>query len=192
MLRTRKKKFSPAEYLAMEEVADYKSEYFRGEIYAFSGGSADHGLIAVNIGHQLTGFLDAAPCRVYNSDVRLHVRANKFYTYPDVMVVCGKVQYMERRNDTILNPLVIVEVLSPATRDYDRGAKFELYKEIASFNEYVLVESERPRVECYRRLDSGEWTVRTSEGLETVLQIASLNFELTISRIYHKVSWREE
>jgi Uma2 family endonuclease len=189
MLRMKKRKFTAAEYLAMEEVADYKSEYYRGEIFAFSGGSADHGLIAMNIGHLLAGFLDAKPCRVYNSDVRLHVRASGLYTYPDIMVVCGKVQYLERRNDTVLNPLVIVEVLSPNTRDYDRGGKFELYKQIASFREYVVVDSEQARVECYRRLDDGEWTVRSFEGLEQVMRVESLECDLPLSRIYHKVSW---
>ncbi len=119
MMRPAKKSYTPAEYLAMEQVADYKSEYYNGEIFAMSGGSADHSLIAVNLASELRQHLAAQPCRVFNSDMRLLVKRSNLYTYPDVMVVCGRVEFVERRSDTLLNPLLIVEVLSESTREHD-------------------------------------------------------------------------
>jgi Uma2 family endonuclease len=188
MLRTRKKKFTPAEYLAMEEVAEYKSEYHRGEIFALSGGTVDHSLVAGNLVGALKSMLAATPCRVFNSDLRVHVRVSDLYTYPDVMVVCGKLQYFERRNDTILNPLLIVEVLSPGTREYDRGAKFEMYKGIPSLQEYLLVDSESARIECYRRRDT-EWTVTAFDNLDGACRLESLDCEIPLSLVYEKVTW---
>ena len=108
MLRLKKKTFTSAEYLAMETVADYKSEYYNGEIFAMSGGTADHSLIAVNLTIALGTRLAATPCRVFNSDMRLNVERSGLYTYPDVMVICGKIEFVKRRDDTVTNPLLIV------------------------------------------------------------------------------------
>jgi Uma2 family endonuclease len=189
MLRTRKTRFTPAEYLAMEEVADYKSEFYSGEIFALSGGSADHSLIAGNQIYELNRLLGAKPCRVFNSDMRLHIRRSGLYTYPDVMVVCGKLQFVERRNDTLLNPLLIIEVLSETTRDYDRGAKFNFYKGIPSLQEVVLVESESARVECYHRAEGDKWTIDAYDGLDAVARFESVDCDLPLRSIYLKVSW---
>jgi Uma2 family endonuclease len=189
MLRTRKTRFTPAEYLAMEEVSVYKSEFYGGEIFALSGGSADHSLIAVNLVHVLSGLLDARPCRVFNSDMRLHIQRSGLYTYPDVMVVCGKLQFVERRDDTLLNPLLIVEVLSVSTRDYDRGAKFDFYKQIPSVQEVILVESVSARVECFRRAEGNRWTIEADDELDAVARLESVGCDVPLRRIYHKVSW---
>src|SRR6266540_385371 len=140
MLRPIKKTFSPAEYLAMEEVADYKSEYYDGEIFAMSGGTADHSKIAVNFTAALSHLLETKPCHVFNSDMRLRVERSGMHTYPDAMVVCGKIEFVERRKDLLKNPVLIVEVVSESTRDYDRGAKFNFYKQIPTLKEYLLVE----------------------------------------------------
>ena len=126
MLRRIKRTFTPAEYLAMEEVADYKSEYFKGEIFAISGGTPDHSTIAVNIAGELNRLLASKPCRVFNSDMRLHIERNGLYTYPDVMVICGKVELAKKRKDTVTNPLLIIEVLSESTRDYRSGNEIQL------------------------------------------------------------------
>jgi Uma2 family endonuclease len=191
MLRpTKKTKFTPAEYLAMEQAADYKSEYYAGEIFAMSGGTADHSVIQGNWIAALNQQLSATPCRVFTSDMRLLVERSSLYTYPDAMVVCGKIEFVERRKDTLTNPLLIVEVLSESTRDYDRGAKFDFYKQVLSLQEYVLVESENARVEVYRRV--GEtWTMDVSEGLDGVIRLQSVECEIPAAQIYAKVMWNE-
>lgn len=191
MFRPLKNKFTPAEYLAMEEVADFKSEYYAGEIFAMTGGTADHSTVAVNLAAELRQALAARPCRVFNSDMRLHIKKSGLYTYPDVMVVCSKLKFLERRADTLVNPLLIIEVLSESTRDYDRGAKFEFYKGIDTLQEYVLVESESPRVECYHRGVGNQWIIETYAGLDALARLESLSHDLPLRQIYHKVSWTE-
>jgi Uma2 family endonuclease len=188
MIGPLKKSFTPAEYLAMEQAADYKSEYYNGEIFAMSGGTADHSQIAGQFITALNQRLDPKPCRVFTSDMRLLVQRNGLYTYPDAMVVCGKIQFAEQRKDTLTNPLVLVEVLSESTRDYDRGTKFNFYRQIPTLQEYVLVESERAHVEVYRR--TGElWAVEMLDGLDAVVRLASVECEIPLTQIYAKVSW---
>ena len=189
MLRLKKKTFTSAEYLAMETVADYKSEYYNGEIFAMSGGTADHSLIAVNISSGLSQRLAPTPCRVFNSDMRLNVERSGLYTYPDVMVICGKIEFVKRRDDTVTNPLLIVEVLSESARDYDRGAKFNFYKQIPTLREYVVVESVRPTVECYRRTEDDKWQIEIHEDLDATVTLASVACEITLRQIYSKASW---
>lgn len=191
MFRPLKNKFTPAEYLAMEEVADFKSEYYAGEIFAMTGGTADHSTIAVNLSAELRQSLATRPCRVFNSDMRLHIQKSDLYTYPDIMVICSKLKFLERRDDTLVNPLLIIEVLSKNTRDYDRGAKFEFYKGIDTLQEYVWVESESPRVECYRRGAGNQWIIETYAGLDAVAHIEALGCDLSLRQVYHKVSWVE-
>jgi len=189
MLRRTKRAFTPAEYLAMEEVADYKSEYFNGEIFAMSGGTPDHSTIAVNMTVALATRLAEKPCRVFNSDMRLHIERNGLYTYPDVMVICGKLELVKRRNDTVINPVLLVEVLSESTRVYDRGMKFNLYKQIPTLQEYVVVESETPRAECYRRGAEDQWAVEMIDDPSATLRLASVACEIPLAEIYRKVSW---
>lgn len=191
MLRPLKKNFTPAEYLAMEQVAEYKSEYYGGQIYALAGGSADHSLIAGNCIHILNEQLEAEPCRVFTSDMRLLVQPSGLYTYPDAMVICGKIKFVERRNDTVTNPSLIIEVLSESTREYDRSTKFDFYKQMSSVSEVVLVESEYARVECYRRGQGDQWTIETYDTLEAIARLESLACDFPLRRIYHKVSWLE-
>lgn len=189
MLRPLKKNFTPAEYLAMEQVADYKSEYYAGQIYALAGGTADHSLIAGNCIHVLNEQLETEPCRVFASDMRLLVQPSGLYTYPDAMVICGDIKFVERRNDTVTNPIVIVEVLSESTREYDRGTKFDFYKQLPGLSEIVLVESEYARVECYRRGQEDQWLLETHDALDATARLESLACDLPLHRIYHKVSW---
>lgn len=189
MLRRAKKRFTPAEYLAMEEVADYKSEFFNGEIFAMSGGTPDHSSVAVNVTAALNTALATRPCRVFNSDMRLQVERAGLYTYPDVMVICGKIELAKRRNDTVVNPLLIIEVLSESTHDYDRGPKFNFYKQIPTLQEYVVIESENPRVEYYRRSADDQWLVEMIDDIGATLKLASVACEIALREIYRKVSW---
>ena len=181
--------FTPAQYLAMEVVSEEKHEYYDGEIYLLAGGTREHSLIAVNTIVALGNKLASKPCEVYNSDMRSLVERSGLYTYPDVMVICGKVRMVERRNDTVTNPVLIVEVLSESTRDYDRGMKFNFYKQIPSLQEYVVVESERARVELYRRGEKEAWTVEAYVNLDAVLPLTSVDCQVSLREIYSKVSW---
>lgn len=180
---------TPEEYLALEEKADHKSEYFQGEIFALAGGSLKHNLIVGNIHAELKNALKAKPCRVLMSDMRLLVKRNGLYTYPDVMVICGKVEFVEGRNDTVTNPIVIVEVLSPSTHSYDRVKKFARYKQLDSLREYVLVDSEQVHVTLLRRTESGMWTIEMCDERETIVRLESIGCELALARIYDQIEF---
>lgn len=190
MVLATKKLFTPEEYLAMEEVADYKSEYFQGEIFAMAGGSFNHNVIVGNTFKAMSLALDKKPCRVLMSDMRLLVKRNGLYTYPDVMIVCGKVEFVPKRNDTLTNPIVIVEVLSPSTREYDRVKKFALYKPLDSLREYLLVDSEQIHVTHLRRADpESAWTIEMYDDLQTVLHLDSVGCDLALAQIFDKVEF---
>lgn len=186
-------KFSPEQYLALEEVSDYRSEYIDGEIYAMSGGSSDHSLIEGNVVTLCKQLLrHRSPlCRVYTSNIRLLVEPSGIFTYPDAMIVCGTVEFLKGRNDTLKNPIVIFEVLSKSTRRYDRGKKFSLYKKIPSLLEYVLIDSERTHVEIYRR-EGTSWNAEMLNGLADIFTIQSLNLELPVRELYFQVAWLDQ
>src|SRR4051812_40698878 len=129
---------TPEQYLEIERAAEYKSEYFDGEMFAMSGAREAHNVVAMNIGAELREQLRQKPCRVYPSDMRVRVSSTGLYTYPDVVAVCDKPQFADEVTDTLLNPVLVVEVLSPSTEAYDRGRKFDHYKTIESLREYLL------------------------------------------------------
>ena len=181
--------YTPEEYLTLEEKADYKSEYYDGEIFAMAGASTNHNRIAGNVFAALHTAFKGKPCEVFSSDVRLLVKPNGLHTYPDVMVVCGQVEFAEERNDIITNPIVIVEVLSASTRDYDRGGKFTLYRDLATLQDYVLVDQAEAHVEHFHKLDDGTWLLREYRGLEGSLRLHALEFEMPMRDIYEKVDW---
>lgn len=184
--------FSAAEYLALEETAEYRSEFYQGEIFAVSGGSTNHNRIAVNITGGLSAALRGKPCEPFMADVRLLVKRQQLYTYPDIMVVCGKVDYLKGRSDTITNPVLIIEVLSPSTESYDRGKKFEFYRTIEGFQEYVLVDQQRRHVERFRPLGFGRWELTTFDATDQVIELTSIGVELTLDSIYERVDLESE
>ncbi|WP_438015684.1 Uma2 family endonuclease [Sorangium sp. So ce315] len=182
----RKRTFSFAEYLAHEQASEAKHEHVNGEIFAMAGGTPEHGLMAVNVASVLRGQLVDRRCRVYNSDVRVRVRATGLATYPDVSVVCGRLERDPEDENSILNPVVLVEVLSPNTEAYDRGEKFAHYQTIPSLREYVLVSHQRRRVEVLRRNDDGTWTLHdVREG--GVAALASIGCSLPLDEVYRGV-----
>jgi Uma2 family endonuclease len=182
-------RLSPAEFLERERLATTKSEFFRGEVFAMSGGSVAHNLISLNIGTTLNNTLAEGPCRVFPSDQRI-APPTGLITYPDVSVVCGELEFLDQREDTLTNPLVIVEVLSPSTERYDRGKKFEHYRSIPSLREYLLVSQEEATVECYSRdPDDGTWVLREAHGLEASVSITSLVCVLRLADVYRKVTF---
>jgi Uma2 family endonuclease len=181
------------DYLAGEQLALDKSEYLSGEVFAVAGGSPEHSLIAANVGRELGNALKGKPCRVYNSDLRIRVAPPGLYTYPDVIVVCGPGRFGP--SDTLENPTLIVEVLSPSTEAYDRGAKFAQYRRIASMREYVLVAQDRPSVERYvRRGDGGhEWVLSEATGRDAVLTLESVGpAVLSLAEVYYDVTFPDE
>ena len=175
------------EYLALERAAEFKSEYIDGEIVARSGANRAHSLIATN----LTGFLSQAlrhgPCEAYGSDMRVKVADTDLYTYPDVTVVCAEPAFEDAMIDTLVNPTVIVEILSPSTEAYDRGEKFSRYRRLPSLQEYVLVAQDRPRVERYARRGH-EWVLAEASGLDATVELTSLGCTLALAEVYDKVA----
>src|SRR5258708_4924604 len=165
------RKFTEVEYLLIERGAEFKSEYVDGCIYAMAGGSPTHGLIAGNVIAELRGALRDKGCRVYTSDVRIHVEDESLYVYPDASVVCGEDKYYDHFNDTVVNPIIIVEVLSDSTEDYDRSLKFTRYKTIASLEYFMLVSQKSPTVEVYARKARAQWLVTTYSSMVDIISL---------------------
>ncbi len=188
MTAAAKLRLTPEEYLAGERFADTKSEYYDGETFAMAGGSEPHSLISMNVGGELRQQLLAKPCRVYNSDLK--VRATETaYAYPDVTVVCGEPEFEDEQADVLLNPTVIVEVLSPTTEGWDRGGKFERYRERASLQEYLLLAQDRVHGERFARQPHGEWLLSVVDGRDGVLSLPSIGCQLALARVYHMVAF---
>ena len=187
-----KTRYTPEEYLALEEQAEQKSEYYNGEIFAMAGGSVNHNRITRNVVTTLAPLLAAKPCEAFASDMRLLVEKKGLYTYPDVMVVCGKLEFVAGRNDTLTNPILIVEVLSESTREYDRTTKFRFYRRIPTLLEYVMIDQARVYIECFRRTESDLWIFESYDQLEDQLKLRSLELEIPLTLIYNQVEWQDK
>lgn len=203
MSTLRKRLYTPEEYLALERAAEYRSEYYRGEIFPLhelrrpgSSQHADavvhHSLIKVNIASELRNALKGKPCRVTLSDARIRVLASGLYTYPDVSVVCGEIQYDDPQRATFLNPTLIVEVLSDSTEAYDRGRKFAHYMQLESMQEYVLISQSEPRIECFSRNAHESWMLTFASGLDQSLLLSSIGVSLSLAEVYDKVEFMPE
>jgi Uma2 family endonuclease len=180
---------TPEDYLAMERQAETKSEYLDGEMFAMTGGSRWHSLAIGNLVRELSLQLRHRPCQVYPSDLRVHIPASGLYTYPDLIVVCGEPRLQDEHQDTLLNPTVIIEVLSPTTEAYDRGKKFEHYRSIESLMEYLLVSQSEPHIEQYLRQDGNRWLFTETAGLEASLALPSIQCELALAEVYEKFAF---
>ncbi len=181
--------FTPEEYLATERCSETKSEYFNGQIFAMTGASLRHNLVAGNIFASLHAQLRDRPCQVFPSDMRLMVRATGLYTYPDVTVVCGEPLLADDEyKDTLLNPLVLVEVLSKSTAGYDRGEKFEHYRQIESLAEYLLAAQDKHHVEHFVRQPDNQWLLSETNNRQVTIHLPSINCSLKLSDIYDKVT----
>lgn len=175
------------EYLAIERAAPYKSEYFRGEMYAMAGAREPHNMLAANLLALLHQQFRGRACRVYSSDMRVNIPSIPLYTYPDVTALCQPPEFREDRRDNLLNPSFIAEVLSESTEGYDRGRKFELYQSITSLREYLLISSDRIRVELYTLQPSGKWLLTTANHLEDTIVVDSICCNITVAELYEKV-----
>lgn len=174
------------DYLDFERSVETKHEFDRGEVYAMAGASEQHTLIATNIAASLNFQLKGRDCRVYQSDLRVKVADSGLYAYPDVTVVCGERQFTDEKRDTITNPTVLIEVLSPSTENYDRGTKFRRYRALETFQEYVLVEQDVPHVEHYQRQADGGWMLKDVIGLDSVIELSSISCTLALTDVYDK------
>lgn len=178
---------SPDEYLAREEAADYKSEYHRGEIFAMAGTSLNHNRIAGNLHAKFNQTLAGKNCEAFMSEIKVWSEAEQFFAYPDLLVICGNPAFYHNRNDTITNPLIIVEILSNATQDYDRGDKFNFYRTIPSLKEYILIAQYSTHVEQYSLNENGEWVVTEYRAADDIMKFASVDFQIKISELYERV-----
>lgn len=178
---------TPEEYLERERKAETRSEYFRGEIFAMAGASRQHARIVTNLVRELSERLRKRPCNVYSSDLRVAVGQTGFYTYPDVTVVCGEEKFADGHLDTLLNPIVIIEVLSESTKDYDRGQKFESYRTLPSLMEYLTVAQDKIHVEHWLRQEDQRWILTEYGDRNATIALPCIDAQLSIADMYEKV-----
>jgi Uma2 family endonuclease len=181
---------TPEQYLAAERKAERKSEYINGEVFAMAGVSRHHDSIVANLIIRLGGQLQDGGCEVHTADLRVRVRprGSYMYAYPDVSVVCDKPQFEDVHFDTLLNPKVLIEVLSPSTEPKDRGEKAALYRQLASLAEYLFIAQNRVHVEHYVRQPDGNWLLSERDKLEDTLELRSVGATLKLADIYHRVT----
>jgi len=180
-------RYSETEYLELERKSSTKNEYYKGEMFAMAGANRRHNLLVTNLCSVLSFSLQEKPCEVYPSDMKVQNQAESFYTYPDVSIVCGKPEFLNEKEDVLLNPFLIVEVLSKSTEKYDRGAKFSLCRSIASLQEYILVHTDERKIESFRRKEEG-WLFCESVA-NTVFPLLSLGINLEMDSVYNKIEF---
>ncbi len=184
-----KQSYTPAEYLELEEKAESKSEYINGQIFPMAGGSINHNSIALNLSSELNFAFKQQDYKVFIGDVRLWIPNKQIYTYPDVMVTEGSPRYYNNRTDTITNALIIAEVLSKSTQGYDRQAKFEDYRTIPSFQEYLLIDQTRIYVEQYAKTGEKRWELRVYNAEDERISLSSVSLQIALKDLYNKVNF---
>jgi len=182
-------RLTEAEYLEIERAAEFKSEFFDGEMFAMAGGTPQHSLIATNIAAEFHNRLKDHPCVPYNADLRIKVEATGLCTYPDLSVICVPLEFAGGTDDTVVNPTLLVEVLSDSTEAYDRGKKFEHYRQIAGLREYLLVSQKEPRIEQFVRQPDRRWLLQEVAGQESSLELPSLRITISLAEIFAKVGF---
>jgi Uma2 family endonuclease len=183
--------YTPEEYLALEREADYKSEYIAGQIVAMAGASREHVTIVTNLSRILSSQLLERPCDTYTTDMRVAINTQELYTYPDLVVVCGEAQFEDANVDILVNPTLIVEVLSPSTERYYRGVKFGYYRQIPSLQEYVLVTQDKVLVEQFVR-EGDHWVFNATTNLDAILRLPAIDCDVPIAEVYRKVAFSAE
>ncbi len=187
-----KRDMTEAEYLDHERASITKSDYYDGHVYAMTGAKEPHNLIAGNVIASLHGQLRRKPCRVYPSDMRVKVIQTGLNTYPDVVVLCGLPQFVDEKRDTITNPIVIIEILSPSTERYDRGMKFRHYRSIETLRDYILIAQDRQHIEHYTRHENGQWLFEETSINEERISIQSIECVLSLEDTYEKVELMQD
>ncbi|MEO7394394.1 MAG: Uma2 family endonuclease [Chitinophagaceae bacterium] len=179
-----KNKYTVEEYLQMENAATEKHEYFRGEIFAMSGASPRHNVIAKNLMRDIATALRGKPCQPYGSDMRINIPDNTLFTYPDISIICSDIISSEYDEETATQPTVIIEILSSATRDYDRQGKFKLYRDIPALKEYILIDSMSVNIEAFRINSNNHWELEEYKTINFQLSISSVQIYVAIADIY--------
>src|SRR5882762_9016170 len=179
---------TPEQYLEIERKAEYKSEYFGGEMFAMAGASREHCLLSANLLAILHLQLRTRSCEIYTSDMRVRITRTGLYTYPDVTVVCGEPRFTDDVVDTLINPTFLAEVLSPSTEAYDRGRKFEHYRSLESLSEYLLVAQDRMHADLYTRQPDGSWVLREASQAEDTLELRSIACHISMEDLYSRVT----
>lgn len=187
-----KRKYTIEEYLESEALSPFKREYYQGEVFAMSGAGIKHNLIFSNLFRDISGFLKGKSCRPFNSDMRIHIPPNTLFTYPDISIVCGEPITLNNDNNNVLNPTVIIEILSPSTKSYDRGKKFSLYKAIPTLKEYILVDSGSIKIEAWSINQVNQWELHEYKNKEDILQIKSIGLALPMTDIYEATTLPED
>ncbi|MBI5504503.1 MAG: Uma2 family endonuclease [Deltaproteobacteria bacterium] len=175
------------EYLALERSHPERHQYLAGEMFAMGGASERHNLVVMNAAGELRTQLKGRPCRTYANDMRVKVAPTGLYTYPDIVVVCGGPRFDDEQRDTLVNPSVLIEVVSPSTEAYDRGEKFAHYRRLESLAEYVLIAQDAVHVEHYLRQSDNQWLLSETDRLDGMLRLPSIECELALAEIYDKV-----
>jgi Uma2 family endonuclease len=179
-------RLTPEEYLELDRASDIRHEYYNGHMYAMAGGSYRHARIIHNLGRALGNVLDGTPCEVTENEVRVQT-LGALYVYPDIVVVCGEPKFIDGQADTLLNPTVLIEVLSPSTEAYDRGFKSAQYRTLDAVQEYALVSQTEARVEVFRRQPGGHWLLSEFVGLDTEAHFDSVNARIQLKEVYSKI-----
>ena len=178
-----------AEYLAIERDVEDRHEFYRGDMFAMGGASRTHNRITINLVASIHGQLRDRDCEVFANDMRVKVDPTGLYTYPDAVITCNKPQFEDEHVDTLLNPQVLIEVLWETTEKYDRGKKFEHYRQIESLREYILVSQDHPQIERFDRREDGRWELDEARGLDAVLELPAVDCQLHLSDVYAKVDF---
>ncbi|MBT9099929.1 Uma2 family endonuclease [Methylovulum psychrotolerans] len=180
--------YTAEDYLATEALADFKSEYYAGEVFPMAGGSINHNRITGNVHFALKLALKGLPFEVFASDLKLHTPGFESFTYPDVMVIKDPPAYWQDRRDTVCSAVLVVEVLSDSTKDYDRSDKFAIYRQLAELQDYILISQDKIHVEHYSRKAPQQWLMTEYTSLEAVLTVTALATDLALSDLYDKVA----
>lgn len=184
-------RWTETEYLNFERASDAKHEFLDGRVYQMAGGTENHHLIVMSASFSLYGQVRQRPCKVYTSDMRVKVSATGLFTYPDIVVVCGEPVFLDSRRDTLLNPTVLIEVLSPSTESYDRGRKFRHYRMLDSLREYLLIAQDSRDIDHYLRDPDGQWVIADPERESGRVVLPSIDCALSLDEVYEKVVFEE-
>jgi Uma2 family endonuclease len=185
-----RKLISVPEYLEIERTSEEKHEYYKGELFSMAGGKRVHAVIAGNILTKINNQIENKPCIAFGSDMKVQVKSDGLFTYPDISALCGEEKYLDAKEDTLLNPSLIIEVLSESTENYDRGKMFILYRELESLQEYVLVSSEYKKIEIYRRTANNQWLLSDVKEDEPVV-FETIQCSVSLKEIYNKVQFTD-
>lgn len=190
MQKPAKKYFTVQEYLELEEIAESKSEYYKGEIFAMAGASSNHNQIIGNIYSQLHQTINKHNCRVFMSDLRLWIEQRELFTYPDIMIICDKLKFYADRDDTVINPHIIIEAISRSTEAYDRSKKFLFYRSIPTFQEYILINQYSPHIEQFYIGAENQWLFKDYNCISDILKFSKIDFEIPLEKIYYLVDFK--